>query len=118
MSMINFHLFGIEVSPRCEIGSGLYLPHTHGTVIGAWTIGENAVIYQGVTIGAKSLSLEYTERVRPVLGNDVLIGAGAKVIGGIKLGNNVSVGANSVVTKNVPDGLTVVGIPARPIGSK
>ena len=116
--MANFHLFGIEISPRCTIGDGLYLPHTHGTVIGAWSIGKNAVIYQGVTIGAKNLSLEYSESVRPVLGNNVLVGAGAKVIGGIRLEDNTTVGANSVVTKDVLVGTTVVGIPARPIGNK
>ncbi len=113
--MWNLKRYGIEISPRCEIGPGLYLPHTHGTVIGAWQIGENAVIYQGVTLGAKNLDLVFSESLRPNLGDNVTIGAGAKVLGGVRIGNSSTVGANAVVTKDVNDHQTVVGIPAHPV---
>lgn len=116
-SMANLHLYGIEISPRCAIGPGLYLPHTHGTVIGAWQIGDNAIIYQGVTLGAKTLDLEYDKNCRPILGSGVTIGAGAKILGGLTIGDGAVVGANAVVTKDVPENVTVVGIPAREISA-
>jgi serine O-acetyltransferase len=113
VSLLNFFLFGIEIAVRCPIGKGLFLPHTQGTVIGAWSIGENATIFQGVTLGAKELDFSYQESSRPTVGNSVTIGAGAKVIGGLVLGSDSRVGANAVVLNNVALGSLVVGIPAK-----
>jgi serine O-acetyltransferase len=115
LSLVNFFAFGIEISVRCPIGPGLFLPHTQGTVIGAWCIGKNATIFQGATLGAKEVDFSYTELSRPKLGDDVTIGSGAKIIGGIMLNDKVSVGANSVVLSDMPAGSLVVGVPARPI---
>jgi serine O-acetyltransferase len=113
VSLLNFFVFGIEIAPRCPIGKGLFLPHTQGTVIGAWSIGDNVTIFQGVTLGAKELDFSYQESSRPTVGSGVTIGAGAKVIGGIFLGLNSRVGANAVVLKDVASGSLVVGVPAK-----
>ena len=112
VSLINFFVFGIEISVRCPIGPGLFLPHTQGTVIGAWRIGSNATIFQGVTLGAKEIDFTYAAHSRPTLGDGVTIGSGAKVLGGIALDDNVRVGANSVVLTNISADLLVVGVPA------
>lgn len=112
-SLLNFFLFGIEIAVRCPIGRGLFFPHTQGTVIGAWSIGENATIFQGVTLGAKELDFSYTENSRPKLGDGITIGSGAKVLGGLTLGDGVRVGANSVVLSSFTDGVLLVGAPAR-----
>ncbi|ARU88048.1 serine O-acetyltransferase [Pseudomonas sp. M30-35] len=117
-SLINFLLFGIEIATVCKIGPGLFFPHTHGTVIGAVSIGNNAVIYQGVTLGAKDLDFTYDELHRPCVGHNVMIGAGAKVLGGLTLGNNVSVAANSVLLVNAPDNSVVAGVPAKVVSFK
>jgi serine O-acetyltransferase len=113
LSLINFVVFGIEIGLRCNIGDGIYFPHTIGTVIGATTIGENAVIFQGVTLGSKTIDIGYHENERPSIGYNVTIGSGAKVLGGIVIGNNVSIGANAVVTRTLPDNVIAVGIPAK-----
>jgi serine O-acetyltransferase len=114
VSLINFFAFGIEISVRCPIGPGLFLPHTQGTVIGAWQIGANATIFQGVTLGAKEIDFTYTKLSRPTLGDEVTIGSGAKVLGGIFIANRVRVGANSVVLLNIlEDGVLAAGVPAR-----
>jgi len=113
LSLLNFFLFGIEIAVRCPIGKGLFLPHTQGTVIGAWSIGKNATIFQGVTLGAKELDFTYQETSRPTVGNGVTIGAGAKVIGALILGSDSRVGANAVVLCDVAPGSIVVGIPAK-----
>jgi serine O-acetyltransferase len=113
VSMSNFVLFGIEIAMRCEIGPGLYFPHTVGTVIGARRIGNNVTIYHGATIGAKRMDLGYDPEQRPLIGNNVVIGSGAKVLGGIVIGDGATVGANSVVTRSVPENALVGGIPAR-----
>lgn len=113
VSLLNFFLFGIEIAVRCPIGKGLFLPHTQGTVIGAWSIGENATIFQGVTLGAKELDFSYEESSRPTVGDGVTIGSGAKVIGGLVLGSDSRVGANAVVLNDVAPGSLVVGIPAK-----
>lgn len=117
-SLLNFFAFGIEISVRCSIGPGLFLPHTQGTVIGAWSIGANATIFQGVTLGSKELDFKYSKTSRPILGRNVLVGAGAKVLGGIKIEDDVTIGANSVVLSDVARGCIVVGIPARLISTK
>lgn len=109
----NVLLFGIEVTPRCEIGPGLMLPHTHGTVIGASRVGCNATIFQGVTLGAKFADLVFDAAQRPTLGDNVIVGAGAKVLGGIVIGNDAKVGANAVVLHSVPAYAVALGIPAK-----
>ena len=111
-SLLNFFFFGIEIAVRCPIGKGLFFPHTQGTVIGAWAIGTNATIFQGVTLGARELDFSYMQVSRPTLGDNVTIGAGAKVLGAVTLGDGSSVGANAVVVNDVRAGATVVGIPA------
>lgn len=115
LTYLNIVLFGLEVTPRCEIGPGVFFPHPSGTVIGAWRIGSNVTILQGVTLGAKMMDLGFDFRLRPEVGDNVVLGAGSKILGGIHIGDNVTVGANSVVVDSVEDGSTVVGIPARKI---
>lgn len=112
VSLLNFVTFGIEISLQCEIGKGFYLPHTQGTVIGAISIGENVIVFQGVTLGAKELDIGYNVKYRPIIGSNVVVGAGAKILGGIEIGDNSKVGANAVVLENVPSDVLVVGIPA------
>lgn len=111
-SLINFLVFGLEIGLDCPIGPGLYFPHTSGTVIGARRIGANAVIYHNVTLGAKAPDLSYEAELRPEVGDGAFLGAGCKILGGITLGDGVTVGANSVVLKSVPSGCLVGGIPA------
>lgn len=100
-SLAAYILFGIEVAGQCEIGPGLFLPHTQGTVIGAHRIGRNCTIYQGVTIGARELDMSFLAERRPVIGDDVLIGSGAKVIGPITIGNHVRIGSNANVVESL-----------------
>jgi serine O-acetyltransferase len=107
ISLINYVIFGIEISPKCSIGKGLYFPHTQGTVIGANSIGENATIYHNVTLGAREIDINYIGSSRPVVGDEVLIGSGAKVLGGVSIGDGVRIGANAVVVRSVPDGALV-----------
>lgn len=113
VSLLNFFFFGIEIAVRCPIGEGLFLPHTQGTVIGAYAIGRNAIIFQGVTLGAKELDFSYRAESRPLLGDDVIVGAGAKVLGGLVVANGARIGANAVVLQNVGPGQFAVGVPAR-----
>jgi len=111
-SLLNVILFGIEVTPRCKIGPGLLIPHTVGTVIGAREIGSNVTIFQGVTLGATYADLTFNSSSRPTLGDNVVIGAGAKVLGGIRIGRNTVVAANSLVTESVQDNAIAIGVPA------
>lgn len=113
LTYLNLVLFGLEVAPRCEIGPGIFFPHPTGTVIGAWRIGSNVTIFQGVTLGSRELDMGFDPRLRPDIGNSVVLGAGAKILGGIPIGDHVTVGANAVVVRAVEGGATVVGIPAR-----
>src|SRR5271167_2506464 len=117
LSYMNQVIFGIEISPRCVIGPGIFFPHTSGTVIGASKIGRDATIFQGVTLGARQIDMSYDLALRPELGDFVVVGAGAKVLGGITLGDNVRVGANSVLLRSVPANVTVAGVPAREVHS-
>lgn len=110
---INVLIFGVEITPKCDIGPGLILPHAIGVIIGANKIGSNATIFQGVTIGATSLDIEFNPALRPVIGDNFIVGAGAKILGGISIGNNVTVGANSVVIESLPDSVVAVGLPAK-----
>lgn len=112
-SWLNVILFGIEITSRCDIGSGLMIPHSVGTVIGAYKIGNNATIFQGVTLGASSLDLAFDVALRPQVGDNVIIGAGAKVLGGVMIGDNVKIGANAVVLTSFDANTVAVGIPAK-----
>lgn len=112
-ALVNFVLFGIEVPPRMPIGPGLVLMHTQGTVLGAASIGANVTLYQQVTLGARELDFAYTLSSRPIVEDDVVISAGAKVLGGLTLGHGSVVGANAVVLRDVPPGYVAIGIPAK-----
>ncbi len=99
---------GIEIHPGAKIGKNLFIDHGHGVVIGQTAIiGDNCTIYQNATLGGTGK--EHNKR-HPTLGNNVVVGAGAKILGNITIGNNVKIGANSVVLKDVPDNCTVVGV--------
>lgn len=117
-SLITFVTFGLEIGLDCEIGPGLFFPHTSGTVIGAHRIGARAVIYHNVTVGAKTPDLSYDPELRPTVGNDCFLGSGSKILGGITLGDGVVVAANAVVVKSVPANSSVGGVPAKPIGQQ
>ena len=102
---------GIEIHPGATIGKNLFIDHGMGVVIGETTIiGDNCTLYQGVTLGGTGK--DHGKR-HPTLGNNVLIGAGAKVLGPFKIGNNSNVAAGSVVLNEIPDNCTAVGSPAR-----
>jgi serine O-acetyltransferase len=104
-------LTGIEIHPGVKTGSGLFIDHGMGVVIGETTeIGDNVTLYQGVTLGGVSLK---KEKRHPTLRDNVVVGAGAKVLGPFEVGENSRIGANSVVVKEVPPNSTVVGIPGR-----
>lgn len=106
---------GIELNQRTKIGYGLRLPHRGGIVIhGRTSIGNNCEIMQGVTIGNNIMK---SRDGVATIGNEVLLCAGSKIIGEVKIGNTVIVGANAVVTHDVPDHTIVGGVPARPIGT-
>jgi serine O-acetyltransferase len=113
VSFFNFFVFGIEVASALEIGPGLVLPHTHGTVIGAASIGENVTIYQQVTIGAKQADFQFDPATRPRIADGVVIAAGAKVLGPVSVGTRAVIGANAVVISDVPADSLAVGVPAR-----
>ena len=117
-SMLNVVIFGIEVSAQVQIGGGLFLPHTVGTVLGAERIGDNCTIMQGVTLGTSEPDMGFTISERPVIGNHVLIGAGAKVIGRITIGDHAKIGANAVVLRDVPAFSLAVGVPANIVALK
>ncbi len=102
---------GIEIHPGAKIGKGVFIDHGMGVVIGETAIvGDYSTIYQGVTLGGTGK--EQGKR-HPTVGQDVVIGAGAKVLGNIQIGNNVRIGSGSVVLRNIPSDCTVVGVPGR-----
>ncbi len=102
---------GIEIHPAAKIGSGFFIDHGVGVVIGETTeIGDNCVIYQGVTLGGTGKD---TGKRHPTLGNNVMVGAGAKVLGPVKIGDNVKIAAGAVVLTDIPADCTAVGVPAR-----
>jgi len=110
LSQIARFFTGVEIHPGAKIGPGFFIDHGMGVVIGETTeIGENVTLYQGVTLGGTGFQ---RGKRHPTLGSCVVVGAGAKVLGNIRLGNNVKVGAGSVVVHPVPDNCTVVGVPA------
>nr|WP_207746496.1 serine O-acetyltransferase EpsC [Clostridium sp. 1001271B_151109_B4] len=113
ISQISRFFTGIEIHPGAQIGRGLVIDHGMGVVIGETAeIGDDVLLYHGVTLGGTGKD---KGKRHPTLGNNVVIGAGAKVLGPIYIGSNSKIGANSVVLKDVPEGATAVGIPAKNI---
>ena len=111
ISQLNRHFSGIEIHPGAKIGKNLFIDHGMGIVIGETAeIGDNCTIYHGVTLGGTGKD---TGKRHPTIGNNVLIGAGAKVLGPFTVGDNSMIGANSVVLKEVPPNTTVAGVPGR-----
>lgn len=107
-------LTGIEIHPGATLGDGFFIDHGMGVVIGETAIvGENCLLYQGVSLGGTSMK---KVKRHPTLGNNVVVGAGAKIIGAINIGDNVKIGSGSVVINNVPANATVVGVPGRVVG--
>ncbi|MBR4873801.1 MAG: serine acetyltransferase, partial [Clostridia bacterium] len=104
-------LTGIEIHPGATIGKGLFIDHGMGVVIGETTeIGDNCTLYQGVTLGGTGKD---TGKRHPTLGNNVMVGAGARVLGPFKIGDNTKVASGAVVLEEIPEDSTAVGIPAR-----
>ncbi|MBI2832123.1 MAG: serine O-acetyltransferase [Chloroflexi bacterium] len=111
VSHLSRFLTGIEIHPGAKIGQGLFIDHGMGVVIGETSeIGNNCLIYQGVTLGGTS---HLKIKRHPTLGNNVVVGVGAKVIGDITIGDNTKIGAGSVVISSVPANATVIGVPGR-----
>jgi len=112
ISQLSRFFTGIEIHPGAKIGQGFFIDHGTGVVIGETAeVGDNVTIYQGVTLGGTG---KEKGKRHPTIGNNVVIGAGAKVLGSFKVGDNVKIGAGSVVlNKSIPSDTTVVGVPAR-----
>jgi serine O-acetyltransferase len=111
LSQVARVLTGIEIHPAAKIGSGLFIDHGMGVVIGETAeVGENVTLLQGVTLGGTSLK---REKRHPTLGDNVVVGAGAKIIGAFKIGDGSRIGAGSVVVREVPTNSVVVGVPGR-----
>ena len=105
------HRTGIEIHPGAKIGKRLVIDHGMGIVIGETAeIGDDCLLYQGVTLGGTGKDIG---KRHPTLGNNVMVGAGAKVLGPFRVGNNARIAANAVVLREVPDNATVVGVPGR-----
>ncbi|MDO4436436.1 MAG: serine O-acetyltransferase [Coriobacteriaceae bacterium] len=111
LSQITRFVTGVEIHPAAQIGKRLFIDHAMGVVIGETAVvGDDCVLYQGVTLGGTG---NESGKRHPTLGNGVHVGSGAKVLGNITIGDNVRIGGNSVVVKDVPSDCTVVGIPGR-----
>jgi serine O-acetyltransferase len=111
LSHVSRFLTGIEIHPAAKLGPGLFIDHGMGVVIGETSeVGRNVTIYQGVSLAGTSLK---REKRHPTLGDNVVVGAGAKIIGGFKIGDNSRIGAGSVVVREVPPNSVVVGVPGR-----
>ncbi len=116
VSSVGRSLTGIEIHPGATIGRRLFIDHGVGVVIGETAeIGDDVTLYQGVTLGGTSLN---RGKRHPTLEDDVIIGAGAKVLGSFTVHRGARVGANAVVLQEVPAGVTVAGIPAKPVGER
>ena len=120
ISQFSRFLTGIEIHPKAKIGKNLFIDHGMGVVIGETSeIGNDVTIYHAVTLGGISPSID-SERQRhekrhPTIGNDVVIGSGAQIIGPVNVGNGARIAANAVVVKDVPENATMVGIPAKAV---
>lgn len=111
ISQLSRFVTGIEIHPGATIGKGFFVDHGMGVVIGETTvIGDNVILYQGVTLGGTGLQ---KGKRHPTIGNNVVIGCGAKVLGNITVGDNAYIGANAVVVRDVPPNSTIVGVPGR-----
>ena len=111
VSQISRHCTGIEIHPGATIGKGLFIDHGMGVVIGETAeIGDGCTIYQGVTLGGTGKDVG---KRHPTLGDNVMVGAGAKVLGPVRIGSNSKIAANAVVLREVPENSTAVGIPAK-----
>lgn len=116
ISQVSRFFTGIEIHPGAQIKGALFIDHGAGVVIGETTIiGDNVTLYHGVTLGGTG---KETGKRHPTIGNNVVIGAGAKILGSIEIGDNVKVGANSVVLNNVKSNSTIVGEKAKVIKEK
>jgi serine O-acetyltransferase len=116
ISELSRFLTGIEIHPGARIGRNLIIDHGMGVVIGETAeIGDDCLIYHGVTLGGVDLN---PVKRHPTLGNHVVVGSGAKILGDIRIGNHARIGSNSVVIKEVPDHCTATGIPAKIVSSK
>ena len=122
ISQFSRFLTGIEIHPKAKIGKNLFIDHGMSVVIGETSdIGDNVTIYHGVTLGGISPSIDSDKqrnvKRHPTLKNNVVVGSGAQILGPISIGENAKVGANAVVTKDVPDNAVMVGIPAKNVGA-
>ena len=111
LARLNLTLHGLDIPPSVAAGPGLYIPHPVGTVVMAAWIGSNVSLISGITIGMRS------EYAFPTLADNVFVGAGARILGGITVGEGACIGANAVVVKDVPAGATAVGVPAKLLGA-
>ena len=122
LSQLCRFLTGIEIHPAAKIGKNLFIDHGMGVVIGETTeIGDNVTLYHGVTLGgispAENSSSQVNQKRHPTLHDNVIVGSGGQILGPITIGKGTRVGANAVITKNVPENATMVGIPAKNINT-
>ena len=122
ISQFSRFLTGIEIHPKAKIGENLFIDHGMGVVIGETSeIGSNVTIYHMVTLGGISPSIESNQqrnvKRHPTLMDNVVVGSGAQILGPVVVGKNAKVGANAVVTKDVPENAVMVGIPAKNVGT-
>ena len=122
ISQFSRFLTGIEIHPKVKIGKNLFIDHGMGVVIGETSeIGDNVTIYHMATLGGISPSINSEEQINvkrhPTLQDNVVVGSGAQVLGPVVIGRNAKIGANAVVTKNVPENAVMVGIPAKNVGT-
>ncbi len=122
ISQLARFLTGIEIHPKAKIGKNFFIDHGMGVVIGETSeIGDNVTIYHMVTLGGISPSIDSdgqrNVKRHPTLKNNVVVGSGAQVLGPVTVGENAKIGANAVVTKNVPENAVMVGIPAKNVGT-
>ena len=111
INQVSRFMTGIEIHPGAQIGKGLFIDHGMGVVIGETSvIGDNVLLYQGVTLGGTGL---VKGKRHPTISDNVVVGAGAKILGNVTIGDNSYIGANAVVIKDVPPNSTVVGVPGR-----
>ena len=121
ISQLSRFLTGIEIHPRANIGKNLFIDHGMGVVIGETSeIGDNVTIYHMATLGGISPSVNSNEqrniKRHPTLKDNVVVGSGAQILGPVTVGKNAKIGANAVVTKDVPENAVMVGIPAKNVG--